>query len=69
MHQINRLSHKGNTQLDLDANLLRNRVSKLKLIESKMLKKIDKTRKAAQVVRKIKDFNNERMQEKARIME
>lgn len=47
MHQINRLSHKGNTQLDLDANLLRNRVSKLKLIESKMLKKIDKTRKAA----------------------
>ena len=33
-----------NKNLDHDAILLRNRVSKLKLIETKMLKKIDRTR-------------------------
>ena len=44
-----------------DANLLKNRVSKLKQIENKMLKKIDKTRIEAEKVRQQKDSNNERI--------
>ena len=49
--------------------MLKNRVNKLKQIESKMLKKIDKTRKEAEKVRKIKDDNNERLQLKIKVVE
>ena len=41
----------------------------MKQIESKMLKKIDKTRLEAEKVRKIKDHNNERLQSKLKMAE
>ena len=51
----NMKTRKVETALDLDAEMLRNRVSKLRMIESKMLRKIDKTRQEADRVRRIKD--------------
>jgi len=46
-----------------------NRVSKLKAIENKMLKKIEKTREAAEKVRKVKQQNNERLHSKLLMQE
>jgi len=45
-----------------------NRVSKLKQIENKMLKKIDKTRQEAEKVRLVKQKNNERLEQKVQCM-
>ena len=50
--------------LDSDAMMIINRVGKLKQIETKMLKKIDKTRQEAEKVRQVKQKNNERLEQK-----
>ena len=55
-------------ELDRDAELIKNRVGKLKQIEHKMLRKIDRTRVEADRVRQIKEKNNERLQERMRVI-
>ena len=55
-------------ELDKDGELIANRVSKLKQIEKKMLRKIDLTRQEAEKVLKSKEKNNERVQEKIKIL-
>ena len=51
-------------QLDTDADMIKNRVGKLKQIEGKMLRKIERTRIEAERARVIKQKNDERLQHK-----
>ena len=53
--------HQKQHELNNDAQLIKNRVGKLRQIENKMLKKIDKTRLEAEKVRMVKAKNEGRL--------
>ena len=56
-------------RITFDATLIKNRVNQLRSIEAKMLKKIDKTRIEAEKVRKVKEQNFARHEEKLKAMQ
>ena len=56
-------------RITFDASLIKNRVNQLKSIEAKMLKKIDKTRIEAEKVRKVKEQNFVRHEERIKAMQ